>query len=49
MRHTEALLVPDEGWYYPITAECTQVCYLGPEMIEEAKKDQQKALVPLPS
>lgn len=40
MRHIEALLVPDEGWYYHITAECIQVCCPGTKMTEEAKKEQ---------
>lgn len=46
MKHTEVLLVPDEGWYYPITAEYTQVCYPGTGMIEEATRNQYKVLVP---
>lgn len=48
MRYTEVLLVPGEGWCYPITAEYTQVCYPETEMIEEAKKDWYKLLVPQP-
>lgn len=40
MRRTKVRPVPDEGWYYPIIAEYTQVCYPGTEMIAEAKRDQ---------
>lgn len=35
-RHTEVLLVPDEGWYYPTAVEYTPVCCPGTKMIEEA-------------